>query len=150
MKNKSIWLLALAIVLVMGLAACGGSDGAETAVSQPITQAAVTEGDLNLADTVDVHTVAQIKDRPDVIVFDVREQFEYDEVRIPGVILIPLGELQDRLDEIPQDKTVIMTCRSDNRSGQATDFLRSQGFTNVHNMDGGIVAWQQAGLEVEN
>jgi phage shock protein E len=97
-----------------------------------------------------VQTAASVKDHPDVILFDVREQFEYDEVRIPGVILIPLGELQNRLDEIPQDKTVIMTCRSGNRSGQATDFLRSQGFTNVHNMDGGIVAWQQAGLEVEN
>jgi rhodanese-related sulfurtransferase len=42
-----------------------------------------------------------------------------------------------------------MTCRSGNRSGQATDFLRENGFDNVHNMAGGIGAWQSAGLEVE-
>jgi len=43
---------------------------------------------------------------------------------------------------------VIVTCRSGNRSGQATDFLRQNGFDNVHNMQGGIVAWEQAGYEV--
>ena len=104
---------------------------------------------MNLPDTVDPQTVAQIKDRADVVVFDVREQVEYDEGHIPGVTLIPLGEVANRLSEIPKDKTVIMTCRSGNRSGQATDFLRQNGYTNVHNMEGGIVAWQQAGLPVD-
>ena len=46
-------------------------------------------------------------------------------------------------------KFVVMTCRSGNRSGRATRFLRDQGFDNVHNMQGGIVAWQNAGLPVE-
>jgi rhodanese-related sulfurtransferase len=87
--------------------------------------------------------------RDDVVLIDVREQFEYDEAHIPGVTLIPLGEVPDRMDEIPTDKTVIITCRSGNRSSQATDFLRQNGFTNLHNMDGGINAWKQAGLEVE-
>ncbi|MCB0224612.1 MAG: rhodanese-like domain-containing protein, partial [Anaerolineae bacterium] len=44
---------------------------------------------------------------------------------------------------------VILTCRSGNRSGQVTDFLRNNGFDNVHNMTGGIVAWENAGLAVE-
>ncbi|MCB0179289.1 MAG: rhodanese-like domain-containing protein, partial [Anaerolineae bacterium] len=63
--------------------------------------------------------------------------------------LIPMGEVTNRLDEIPKDKTVILTCRSGNRSGQVTDFLRNNGFDNVHNMTGGIVAWENAGLAVE-
>ena len=106
-------------------------------------------GSLDLADTVDVQTVSQIKDRSDVVVLDVREQWEYDEQHIPGVTLIPMGEVPNRLSEIPTDKTVIVTCRSGNRSGQVTDYLRQAGYTDVHNMAGGILAWQQAGYSVE-
>ena len=105
--------------------------------------------EFDLADTVDVQTVASVKDREDVVVLDVREQWEYDEGHIPGVTLIPMGEVANRLAEIPTDKEVIVTCRSGNRSGQVTDFLRQQGFDNVHNMDGGILAWQAAGYDVE-
>ncbi len=150
MKHKYLWIVGLLLVLAMALAACGGGAAAETAVSeQTAPVAAAADGELDLPDTVDVQTVAQIKDREDVILFDVREQFEYDEAHIAGVTLIPLAEVPDRLSEFPTDKTVIITCRSGNRSGQAADFLRENGFTNVHNMEGGIVAWQQAGLPVE-
>lgn len=142
MKFKLIFVFSL--LLVLALAACGGG---ETAVSNP--DIAAQTGELNLAETVDVQTVAGIMDRDDVVVIDVREQSEYDAGHIPGVTLIPLGELTQRVNEIPTDKTVIMTCRSGNRSGQATDYLRQNGFDNVHNMAGGITAWQQAGLEVE-
>ena len=80
---------------------------------------------------------------------DVREQWEYDEGHIPGVTLIPMGDVASRLAEIPTDQEVIVTCRSGNRSGQITDFLRQQGFDNVHNMAGGILAWEAAGYDVE-
>ncbi|MEZ4594652.1 MAG: rhodanese-like domain-containing protein [Chloroflexota bacterium] len=127
--------------------ACGSSEPAATD-TQPAVSADLNEV-LNLADSVDVHTVATIKERSDVVVLDVREQWEYDEGHIPGVTLIPMGEVSSRLSEIPTDKEVIVTCRSGNRSGQVTDFLRQQGFDNVHNMEGGIVAWQAAGYDVE-
>jgi rhodanese-related sulfurtransferase len=93
--------------------------------------------------------VASIKERDDVYLIDVREQWEYDEGHIPGVALIPMGQVSDRLDEIPTDKNVIVTCRSGNRSGQVTDYLRQVGFDNVHNMAGGIVAWEAEGFEIE-
>jgi rhodanese-related sulfurtransferase len=102
-----------------------------------------------LADDVDVHTVAAIKDSEDVYLLDVREPWEYEEAHIPGVTLLPMGEVANRLDEIPRDKEVIVTCRSGNRSGQVTDFLRQNGFDNVHNMTGGILDWQAAGYPVE-
>ncbi|KPK09609.1 MAG: hypothetical protein AMJ56_10515 [Anaerolineae bacterium SG8_19] len=92
--------------------------------------------------------MATVKERDDVYLLDVREQWEYDEGHIPGVTLLPMGEVPSRLDEIPTDKEVIVTCRTGNRSGQVTDFLRQNGFDNVHNMQGGIVAWEQAGYEV--
>ena len=139
MKTKWIFLLLLTLVL----AACGGSDTAAPVAEQGAESAA-----LDLAPEVDVHTVAQVKDRDDVYLLDVREQWEYDEGHIPGVTLLPLGEVPARMSEIPTDKEVIVTCRSGNRSGQAVDFLRQNGFDNVHNMQGGIVAWEQAGYEV--
>ena len=109
------------------------------------TQLDVTQ----LGPNVDVATVNALQGRDDVVILDVREQSEYDAGHIPGVTLIPLKDVPNRLNEIPKDKPVIVTCRSGNRSGQATDFLRQQGYTNVHNMTGGINAWQQAGYKVE-
>lgn len=144
MKNvstKTKWLMLL--LLILALTACGGSE-----TTAPVAEQSATLAELDLPAEVDVHTVADVKDRDDVYVLDVREQWEYDEGHIPGVVLLPLAEVPNRLDEIPTDKTVIVTCRTGNRSGQATDFLRQNGFDNVHNMQGGIVAWEQAGYEV--
>lgn len=143
MNSRILWILSL--MLVLSLAACGG-----TAVSgNPVAPVDVPEGELNLAQTVNVQTVASVMDRDDVVLIDVREQVEYDAGHIPGVTLIPLGEVASRMSEIPTDKTVIITCRSGNRSGQAVDFLRANGFTNVHNMSGGILDWERAGFPVE-
>lgn len=139
MKKNIVLLLMLALTV---LVACGGNE-----TVAPVAE--VELAPLNLDPEVTIDTVDEVKDRPDVVVLDVREQWEYDEGHIPGVNLIPLGELPNRLDEIPVDKTVIVTCRSGNRSGQATAFLRQNGFDNVHNMQGGIIAWEKAGFEVE-
>lgn len=136
--KKMYLVLALAVLL---LAACGGGSASDG-------PAAVVDVN-NLPDTVDVETVAAVKDMDNVVVLDVREQWEYDEGNIPGVTLIPVSQVASRLSEIPTDKEVIITCRSGNRSGQVTDYLREQGFDNVHNMDGGILAWEAAGLPVE-
>lgn len=139
MKHVYI-LLTLVIAFVLG--ACGGT----TAVDQPVA----SEIDLaSLPTEVDVATVAAVQNQPDVLVLDVREQWEYAEGHIPGVTHIPMGEVANRLQDIPTDKTVIVSCRSGNRSGQITQFLQQQGYTNVHNMQGGILAWEQAGYPVE-
>lgn len=121
-----------------------------TACSSQAAVTAVVKIDLaNLPVEIDVNTAATLQKEPDVILIDVREQDEYDAGHIPGVTLIPMGEVPNRLGELPQNKTIIVTCRSGNRSGQITDFLREQGYLHVHNMQGGIVAWEQAGLPVE-
>lgn len=145
------FVLILFLLLMMGTAvACGGQTTSATAPDPAAVVDSAAEFDLaDLADTVNVQTVASVKDRDDVYLLDVREQSEYDAGHIPGVTLIPMGEVANRLAEIPTDKEVIVTCRSGNRSGQITDFLRQQGFDNVHNMEGGIVAWEAAGYDVE-
>lgn len=119
------------------------------------TQAAVMDkpaANIDLASLpqgIDVDTAVALQERDDVFMLDVREQEEYDQGHIPGVILIPMDQVPYRLSEIPTDKTVIVTCRGGNRSGQVTEFLRERGYKQVHNMEGGILAWQQAGYPVE-
>lgn len=142
MKMRLILLVMLALG-VPAVVACGGG-GAET--TAPAAEAADPAA---LEPSIDVATAYSVRDNPAVFMLDVREPDEYAAGHIPGITLIPMGEVAERLSEIPTDKEVIVTCRSGNRSGQIVDFLRSQGFTNVHNMEGGIVAWEEAGYPVE-
>ncbi|KAA3660121.1 MAG: rhodanese-like domain-containing protein, partial [Chloroflexi bacterium] len=83
------------LVITLLLAACGGAVK-ETAVVEPAAIDVAT-----LPDSVDVVTVNALLDNEDVLILDVREQFEYDEKHIPGIILIPMGEVPARLNEIP-------------------------------------------------
>ena len=81
-------------------------------------------------------------------VLDVREPAEYDAAHVPGAVLIPLGQLPDRLEEIPTDRPVHVICASGNRSLQATDLLRSRGIE-AYSVAGGTSAWQRSGREIE-
>lgn len=140
---RKIPIVLILFTIIMLIAACGGA---------PTADPVAVESSIDLADLpqeVDVHTVFELKDRDDVYLLDVREQFEYDEKHIPGVNLLPITEIEGRVDEVPTDKTVLVTCRSGNRSNQVTQFLRQNGFDNVHNMAGGIIAWEEAGYPVE-
>jgi rhodanese-related sulfurtransferase len=95
--------------------------------------------------TVSVQDLAQLEEP---YVLDVREPWEYQEAHIEGAALIPLGELSSRLAEVPQDQTVYVVCRSGNRSAQASTLLVQAGRENIINVQGGMIAWQQAGLPV--
>lgn len=138
MQRKYFVFILVIVLFAALLAGCKSTAPAATAID-------VTK----LPNTVDAATVKALQGRPDVVIFDVREPEEYAAGHIPNVILIPMGQVPNRLAEIPKDKTVILTCRSGNRSGQVADYLRQQGWTNVHNMQGGILAWQQAGYSVQ-
>jgi len=143
-------LMALLILVTVALAGCGGSDApvAETA-APAAAQEAVQETALDLPLNINAAQTNEIRSRDDVVILDVREDWEFTEGHIPGAAWIPLGQLSSRLSEIPTDKTVVVACRSGNRSDQATAFLRGQGFTNVHNMTGGMITWEQAGFDIE-
>ncbi|WP_374687076.1 rhodanese-like domain-containing protein [Promineifilum sp.] len=137
---KKMMLLSVLTLTLLLLAACGG-ETASPMVEEPSA--------ASLPDTVDVATVYSLQDSPDIFLLDVREPDEYAAGHIPGVTLIPMGEVASRMSELPTDTEIIVTCRTGNRSSQVADFLREQGFTNVHNMEGGLVAWQEAGYTVE-
>jgi phage shock protein E len=147
----SIRKLIVALLAILILAGCGApaAPAAAPAAAQPAATEAKTINVASLPRDVDVQTTAALREQPDVMILDVREQDEWDAGHIPGAVLMPMGQVSDRMSEIPKDKTVIVQCRSGNRSSQVTDFLVQQGFTNVHNMTGGLNAWQSAGLPVE-
>lgn len=84
-----------------------------------------------------------------VFMLDVRTIEEYQAGHIPGATLIPLDELGARYMELPQDETIVVYCRSGNRSLQAVYLLENSGFVRVHSMDRGINNWIQNGYEVE-
>lgn len=95
-------------------------------------------------------TIEELKERMDkgeqLNLIDVREEYEFDEFNI-GATLIPLGELPERLEEIEawKDQEILIHCRSGARSGRAKEYLTSEGYTNVRNVLGGMLAWQAAG-----
>ncbi|MGF7216398.1 rhodanese-related sulfurtransferase [Spirosoma lacussanchae] len=92
-------------------------------------------------------TVQELKERLDkgekLNLFDVREPNEYEADNI-GATLIPLGELPYRIDELDglQDEEVIVHCRSGARSARAQQYLEENGFTNVRNVTGGMLAYR--------
>lgn len=144
--NWKRWTLLL--TLWLALAGCT-QEAAETPADTGGADQAAPDATA-LPEAIDVQTAQTLwAQEEDIFILDVREESEYSEGHIPGATLIPLGQLPDRLAEIPADKTVIAVCRSGNRSGKATELLRTQGFDNVHNMQGGMLAWSEASYEVE-
>jgi rhodanese-related sulfurtransferase len=86
----------------------------------------------------------------DALVLDVREDKEWAEGHIPHARHIPMAQLASRLAELEKfkDKPVVVSCRSGHRSASVCRTLKKHGFENVHNLAGGIIAWEQAGLPV--
>ncbi len=82
------------------------------------------------------------------LIVDVRELDEFVADRIAGVALVPVSQLLTRFEELPRDRPLLMVCRSGSRSAAATQFLLQRGWTDVRNIDGGMLAWQRNGLPV--
>ena len=79
--------------------------------------------------------------RYDFVFLDVRNQNEYDEVHIPDTAFIPLGQLKERMGELPKDKEIIAFCKISLRGYEACNMLEPAGFKDTKFMDGGVVTW---------
>jgi rhodanese-related sulfurtransferase len=79
----------------------------------------------------------------EVILVDVREQWEFDICQIKGAILIPMGEIVISYENLVKDSKIALYCHSGVRSMHIADFLLSKGFDSVVNLQGGIDAWAQ-------
>jgi sulfur-carrier protein adenylyltransferase/sulfurtransferase len=89
-------------------------------------------------------TVQELKQRrdagEDIFVLDVREPHEYQFANIGGT-LIPMNQVPQRLAEIDRNREIVVQCRSGGRSQRVAEFLAAQGYPNVKNLAGGILAW---------
>ena len=105
------------------------------------TAAQSTGAAVNEWETTSVDLKKRVDAGDDVFILDVREPNEYQICRIPGSVLIPLGELPRRYAELPKDKDIVAHCKMGGRSAKATEFLQSVGFKRVKNLKGGILDW---------
>ena len=122
-------ILPLFLLLLLLLTGCGGT--ASNASSESDYQQISQEEAKEMMDT------------QDVIILDVREQDEYDSGHIPGAILLPVGTIDEETaaEVIPEkDSTVLVYCRSGNRSKTASSALAELGYTNIYEF-GGINTW---------
>lgn len=90
----------------------------------------------------------QLINHKNALVVDVRTEKEYKESHVMNALHIPLGMLDGRIQELQayKNSVVVMVCRSGARSAQAATRLKKQGFTNVHNIGGGMLAWERVKL----
>lgn len=133
-KGFPIWVIG---VLVIALLVVGG---AIIVLSQP---PAVT----TLPPEITVSQAADMQ-KNGAFVLDVREPSEWAQFHIQGATLIPLGDLPNRLNEVPKNRQVVVYCRTGNRSAQGRDILKNAGYTLVTSMAGGITQWQAQGMPV--
>ena len=122
-------ILPLFLLLLLLLTGCGGT-----------TSNASSESDYQ---QISQEEAKEMMDTQDVIILDVREQDEYDSGHIPGAILLPVGTIDEETaaEVIPEkDSTVLVYCRSGNRSKTASSALAELGYTNIYEF-GGINTW---------
>lgn len=92
--------------------------------------------------------ITQMINHDNALILDVREDKEYSEGHIINSIHIPLSNLKTRISDLEKHKTqkVIVACRSGHRSSQACANLKKEGFEQVFNLNGGVMAWESANL----
>ena len=128
-------LRTLTLLVVLVLSACGGTATAEIQLVSASDAAAVLD-----------------ERAPDVVLLDVRTLEEFNEVRVPGSVNVDFyaADFAAQLDTLPKDVPYVVYCRSGNRSSQTMDIMRDLGFSEVWDVDGGIISWNEAGLPLEN
>ncbi len=87
-------------------------------------------------------------DGPKVCFIDVRSEDEFKSGHVPGATCIPLDKIECGTAEPPKDRLVILSCQSGKRSARAREILRSKGYENITEMEGGFSAWAAHGLPV--
>jgi rhodanese-related sulfurtransferase len=133
------WLVLAALLVV---AACGAQPAPAPGGASAAPMGAAT---ISVADLKD-----QLDRKETLLLLDVRSAEEYtNDGHVAGSTLIPLPELERRVRELPTDRPIVCICRSGNRSTTACDLLARQGFTQLRNVQGGMIAWAQAGYPIQ-
>lgn len=130
-NNQSIlWIGALIILLIV----------AAIFISKP----SALSNNPTLTSEVSVEKAYELREAG-AFILDVRQPEEWEAAHIPESTLIPLGELSSRISEIPSGQTIVVVCRSGNRSAQGRDILLKAGIAPVTSMAGGMNSWTLKG-----
>ena len=131
-------VIAVAIVVMGGIAFAAlrsGSSASETAQTA-------------LPSAINVEEAYKLVEEG-AFLLDVRTQEEWDDFHAPQATLIPLDELESRVNEVPSDQDIVVICNSGNRSQVGRDILLDAGLPNATSVDGGMQAWRTAGYPTE-
>jgi rhodanese-related sulfurtransferase len=144
-KSPNPLIIGLGVLLLVALVAT-----AALLLNRPAPAAAVNQsvpGALaSLPDEVSVAKAAELRDQG-AFILDVRTPEEWADYHIPGSTLIPIDELESRVNEVPRDQQVVVVCRSGNRSAVGRDILKNADFDQVTSMAGGLNVWRADGLD---
>lgn len=133
-SNKRWFLLGILSVMIMVLvAACGIAPASQdVAVKEPLPN------EISVSQAYELYEEG-------TFLLDVRTPEEWEDYHVDGTTLIPLDELESRVDELPQDEEIVVVCRSGNRSQAGRDILRQAGITQSTSMAGGLKGWYASG-----
>ena len=126
-------MLALLAVVVIAAAACGGSADTARVETVPATEASEVVNGNGAAILLDIRTP---------------EEFAAGHLEDAVNIDFYAADFAQRIGSLDRDLPYVVYCRSGNRSGQAMELFRDLGFNDVVDVDGGIVAWAEAGLQI--
>lgn len=121
---------------------CGDAPGVLD-VRNPETTASPTCTVMDIPTITVDELAAKLSTPYDGLLIDVREPSEYETAHIAGSRLIPLGSFPDAIPDLPRDREIVIHCQGGMRSAKAVRQLLDAGFQNVHNVEGGMNAWQR-------
>jgi len=109
-----------------------------------VTQVLAAEKNISARDAK-----ALLDSNKNIFLLDVRTPQEYSQGRLAGSVLIPIGEFEQRMREVPKNKTIVVYCAVGARSKPVANFLSQQGYKDVYNMTDGIVGWYRNGFPIQ-
>lgn len=139
--KKPFGLLVIIFALILAATGCGGQNSPGT-VTQ--TETSETQQQSQGQDYQDIspETLKEMMNTDkNLIVVDVREKVEWDEGHIRESQLIPISEFQSRVNELPKDKKIVLVCSSGSRSPQVAAYMIQLGYTQIYNLNRGLMYW---------
>lgn len=140
-------LIALLLVLGNTLVACQPAPSTEPTRPTPTANPTATSIPAAVKPyPAEISTAEGLARRDQgAFILDVRQPDEWADYHVPGSTLIPLDQLPARLNEVPQDREIVVVCRSGNRSQAGRDILLKAGYPSVTSLKGGLSQWKAAG-----
>ena len=114
------------------------------------TQIHLPSTTISFGDVTVEEAKSLVESNVSLIIVDVRTREEYDSGHIEGAILIPVSELESRINELSKEEEFLIYCRTGNRSSNSVNILKANGYTKIFHMNDGIIAWIQAGYPTVN